>query len=140
MVFSSTIRKPETTIKTDHSITRPFNSRIHQMVGYSGSGINKFTVVRYLHIHCISRRKTLSERKKYSLHEFFQNINCSLLCSKIKYSDPPNTGPSGIQMVIFRTLFKSGSRMKKRPFCFLPFENRTFLSGFRMVETKWRLA
>jgi hypothetical protein len=53
------------------------------------------------------------------------------------YSEPPNTGPSGIRMVIFQTLFKSGFQMVKgshfvktiqKPewsaIC-LPFENRT---------------
>jgi hypothetical protein len=42
----------------------------------------------------------------------------------IKYSNPPNTGLSGIQMVIFRTLFVSGFQMVAA-ILFLSFEIRT---------------
>jgi hypothetical protein len=51
------------------------------------------------------------------------------------YSEPTNTGPSGIRMVIFRTLFVSGFRMALAAILFFPFENRTKKSGFRMVWT-----
>jgi hypothetical protein len=41
------------------------------------------------------------------------------------YSEPPNTGPSGIRMVIFRTLFKSGYRMALAAILLKPFKNWT---------------
>jgi hypothetical protein len=40
-----------------------------------------------------------------------QGVSHSYYKKERKYSDPPNTGPSGIQMVIFRTLFVSGIQM-----------------------------
>jgi hypothetical protein len=42
-----------------------------------------------------------------------------------KHGEPPNTGLSGIRMVIFRTLFKSGFRMALAAILLKPFENRT---------------
>jgi hypothetical protein len=54
------------------------------------------------------------------------------------YSRHPNTGLSGIRMGTFRTLFLSGFWSVKRQILaailFLPFENQTNLSGFRMVD------
>jgi hypothetical protein len=43
------------------------------------------------------------------------------------YSEPPNTGLSGIGMVIFWTLLKSGFRMVLAAILCLQFENQTFL-------------
>jgi hypothetical protein len=50
-----------------------------------------------------------------------------------EYSQHPKTGPSGIQMVIFRTLFESRFQMALAAILFLPFKNRTKKSGFQMV-------
>jgi hypothetical protein len=36
------------------------------------------------------------------------NLKSDNFDNNFDYSEPPNTRPSGIQMVIFRTLFKSG--------------------------------
>ena len=63
------------------------------------------------------------------------------------YSEQLNTRPSGIQMVIFRTLFVSGFRMALAAILLKTIrkpdkktQNRTKKSGFRMVEKEWRLA
>jgi hypothetical protein len=73
----------------------------------------------------------------------------------LEYSDPPNTGPSVIRMVIFRTLLKTGhscpvlnkmaasldhfiEKSRTKNILFMPkrsrLANRTRMSGFRMVR------
>jgi hypothetical protein len=49
------------------------------------------------------------------------------------YSEPPNTGLSGIQMVIYRTLFVSGFRMVKGSHFVKTIRKPDEKSGFRMV-------
>jgi hypothetical protein len=49
------------------------------------------------------------------------------------YSEPPNTGPSGIQMVIFWTLFESGFQMVKGSHFAKTIRKPNEKSGFRMV-------
>ncbi len=53
----------------------------------------------------------------------------------VMYSDPPNTGPSGFRMVIFRTLLKSGFQMVKGTHLVFTIPKPDKKSGFRMV---WR--
>jgi hypothetical protein len=50
------------------------------------------------------------------------------------YSEPPSTRPSGIQMVIFWTLFVSGFRMVLAVNLFFTIQKPDKKSGFRMVE------
>jgi hypothetical protein len=73
--------------------------------------------------------KKSARRVKYSDH-----LNTGI----VLYSHPPNTRPSGIRMVIFRTLFKSGFQMVKwhnlAAILFLAYENRTFFVRFSNGE------
>jgi hypothetical protein len=55
---------------------------------------------------------------------------------KKEYSQHQKTGPSGIQMVIFCTIFGSGFQMALAAILLKPFENRTKKSGFQMAKTK----
>jgi hypothetical protein len=52
----------------------------------------------------------------------------------VKYSEPPNTGLSGIQMVIFRTVFKSGFQMVLAYILFFTIRKPDKKSGFQMVH------
>jgi hypothetical protein len=63
----------------------------------------------------------------------FQTKTSSLCCQRTSwYSKHPNTEPSGIRMVTFRTLFGSGYQTVR----ISKVRDRTYLSGFQMVETK----
>jgi hypothetical protein len=74
---------------------------------------------------------------KWLLGAWVNNVN--LNPEHVQYSQHPKTGPSGIQMVIFRTKFWSGFQMVGHlvlaAILLKPFENRTKKSGFRMVKT-----
>jgi hypothetical protein len=73
--------------------TRFFNIEttgpIHLVSHMKNTYYQAFLMVRFLLVFCLSYHKI------------------------ILYSEHPNTGPSGIRMVIFRTLFVSGFRMVK---------------------------